>query len=211
MEATEKQPDTPNLIGISVIGAAGALLVFIIFVALQAYYAADASALQAERDAEDIDLEYRNLLVEQETMLSNPRWVDQGKRTAAYRIESAMERVVEAAKADRGATLVPAVGAHDTPTVPAIPGRPDDNAQAPAPAGAAPAAGTPAAGTPAEGAPVPGTAEAATPATGGTGSAPAEGTPPAEGGAPVNPGQTTPPEAAPAPTTGNTAEGNEQD
>lgn len=210
MEATEKQPDTPNLVGIIVIGSAGALLVFILFVALQAYYSADASALQAERDAEGIDLEYRNLLVEQETMLNNPRWVDQGKRTAAYRIESAMERVVEAAKADRGATLVPAVGAHDTPTIPAIAGRPDDNAQVPTPAATAPAAGTPAEGTPAEGTPAPGTAEAAAPAT-GTGSAPAEGTPPSEGGAPANPGQTTPPEAAPAPTTGNTAEGNEQD
>jgi hypothetical protein len=179
MEATEKQPDTPNLVGIMVIGASGALLVFILFVALQAYYSADASALQAERDAEGIDLEYRNLLVEQETMLNNPRWVDQGKRTAAYRIESAMQRVVEAATADRGATLVPAVGPQDTPTVPAIPGRPADNAQVPTPA--APA-----------------------------GTAPAEGTPPAAGGAPANPGQTTPPEAAPAPTTGNTAEGNEQ-
>jgi hypothetical protein len=209
MEATEKQPDTPNLISITVIGAAGALLVFILFVALQAYYSADASALQAERDAEGIDLEYRNLLVEQETMLSNPRWVDQGKRTAAYRIESAMERVVEAARADRGAALVPAVGAHDTPTVPAIPGRPDDNAQVPAPAtGTAPAAGT----APAEGAPAEGTAEAGSAdATTGTGSAPAEGMPPAEGGAPANAGQTTPPEAAPAPTTGNTAEGNEQE
>ena len=202
MEATEKQPDTPNLVGITVIGAAGALLVFVLFVALQAYYSAEASALQSERDAEGIDLEYRNLLVEQETMLSNPRWVDQGKRTAAYRIESAMERVVEAAKADRGASLVPAVGAHDTPTVPAIPGRPDDNAQVPAPAGATPAAGA----APAEGAPA-GSADATT----GTGTAPYEGTPPAEGGAPVNAGQTTPAEAAPSPNPPNTAEGNEQE
>jgi hypothetical protein len=177
MEATEKQPDNPNLIGIIVIGAAGSLLVFVLFVALQGYYQAEASALQAERDAEGIDLEYRNLLVEQETLLNNPRWVDQGKRTAAYRIQSAMERVVEEAKADRGASLVPAVGAHDTPTVPAVAGRPDDNAQVPT-APAAPAA------------------------------APADGTAPAEGAPAAG---TTPPEAAPAPTTGNTAEGNEQD
>lgn len=203
MEATEKQPDNPNLVGIIVIGAAGSLLVFILFIALQAYYTAESSALRAERDADGIDLEYRNLLVEQETLLNNPRWVDQGKRTAAYGIQSAMERVVEAARADRGATLVPAVGAHDTPTVPAIPGRPADNAQVPA--AAAPAAGaTPAEGAPAEGAPAAGGA----PAT-GTGSAPAEGTPPAAGGAPANAGQTTTPEAAPAPTTNN-AEGNEQ-
>ncbi len=200
MEATEKQPDDPNLIGIIVIGAAGSLLVFIIFVALQAYFSAEASALQAERDSEGIDLEFRNLMVEQETLLNNPRWVDQGKRTAAFRIQSAMERVVEEAKADRGASLVPAVGAHDQPTVPAVPGRPADNAQVPA-TPAAPAA--PAEGT----APASGTADATT----GTGTAPAEGTPPAEAGGPaVNAGQTTPPEAAPAPTTGNTAEGNEQ-
>lgn len=210
MEATEKQPDNPNMVGIIVIGAAGSLLVLILFIALQAYYSANASALQAEREAEGIDLEYRTLQVEQETLLSNPRWVDQGKRTVAYRIETAMERVVAAAAADRGATLVPAVGAHDVPTVPAIPGRPDDNVQMPA----APDSGTPAdpAAAPAEGAAPAGgaPAEGAAPAT-GTGTAPAEGTPPTPGGAPANAGQTTPPSPVPpAPAAGTAAEGNEQ-
>ena len=174
MEATEKQSDNPNMVSIIVVGAAGSLLVLILFIALQAYYSAGSSALQAVRDAEGIDIDYRNVQVEQETLLSTPRWVDQNRRIAAFRIESAMERVVAEAAADRAATLVPAVGAHDTATVPAIPGRPDDNAQVPA-APAQPAA-------PAEGeAPAEGATEGAAPAEGATeGEAPADqATPPA--------------------------------
>jgi hypothetical protein len=158
MEATEKQPDNLNMVGITVIGAAGSLLVYIIFVALQAFYAVDTSELQALRDAEGIDLEYRSLLADQQTALNGYRRVDPNKGTVTFPIDLAMERVLEAAKTDRAAVLVPAVGAHDMPTVPAIPGKPADGAQVPA-TPAAPADGTavPADGTavPADGTAVP--------------------------------------------------------
>jgi hypothetical protein len=202
MEATEKQPDNPNVVGIIVIGAAGSLLVIILFIALQAYYTAGASALQAVREAEEIDFDRRKVQADQETLLKELRWLDQGKRTARIGIESAMKAVVADAAADRGATLVPAVGAHDTPTVPAIPGRPADNAQVPVPAaGTAPADGTaPATGT--------------TPAS-GTGTTPFEGTPtdgttPAPATAPAAGQATAPAPAAPAPAAEGAAEGNEQ-
>lgn len=214
MEATEKQPDNLNMVGITVIGAAGSLLVYIIFVALQAFYAADTSELQAKRDADGIDLEYRNLLADQQTALNGYRWLDQSKRTVAFPVETAMDRVIEAAKADRGAALVPAVGAHDMPTVPAIPGRPADGAvapAAPAPAdgAAAPADGTaapadgtaaPADGTaaPADGAATPTDGTQGAPATPAAGSAAPSSAPGAAPGAAAQPAATQPAAAQPA-------------
>ncbi|WP_428262872.1 hypothetical protein [Haliangium sp.] len=205
MEAIEKQPDQPNVLGLIVIGLSGAFLVYVSFIGLQAFYEVEYATLAAEREAEDISLAYDTLHGEQEAKLEGYRWLDQSQGRVSLPIDQAMARVVETAHAQPGAVLVPAVGPHDTPTVPAAAGRPPDGVQpppAPAPtesaeAGAAPAEGsaegaegTAEAGTaPAEGAAAP--AEAgATPAEGA--SAPAAGTPAAAPAAPASAGGDAP-------------------
>ena len=132
MDSQKKNPDYVNTLGIIVIGLAGALLVYISFVGLQAYYISGASALEAERDAEGKDAEMRSLQSEHEAVLKGYRWIDSKEQTVQVPIELAMQRVVEAASENRGATLVPAVGAHDTATVPAVAGRPPDGVKMPA-------------------------------------------------------------------------------
>lgn len=188
MEATEKQPDQLNMLGVLVVGLSGALLVYISFIALQAYYETGASELEAQRESEGIDMEYRSLLAEQQSALQELRWIDQNRQIVSLPIADAMQRVVEAAKADPAAALVPAVGAHDTPTVPAIPGRPADGVQAPAvaPASGDAAADDAAAGDAAEGEGAEGEgAEAATEAAGEAGAeATTEAAGEATGGAP---------------------------
>lgn len=212
MEATEKQPDQLNMLGVIVVGLSGALLVYATFIALQAYYVTGASALQAQRESEGIDMEYRSLQAKQQSALQELRWVDQGRQIVTLPIEDAMQRVVEAAKADPAAALVPAVGAHDTPTVPAIPGRPDDNVQMPAAtppaapeAGAAAAEGTAAVDVSAVGvnggashAAGEATPGAAAGATGAAGGAAAEAT-----GEAAEPAGATAPDQAPGSAEGN--------
>lgn len=191
MDSPKKNPDYVNTLGVIVIGLAGALLVYVSFVGLQAYYISGASALEAERDAEGKNAEVRSLHSEHEAALKGYRWLDSGKQTVKVPIELAMQRVVEAASASRGATLVPAVGAHDTATVPAVAGRPPDGVQMPA--------------TPAE--PAEGT-EAAPDATGEPGAADTAGA--AEAPAPAAPAAPAAAPAQPAPAAGGTAEGNGQ-
>lgn len=147
MESPKKNPDYVNTVGVVVIGLAGALLVYASFVGLQAFYYKEATMLELERDAEGKSAELRTLRSEQEKTLQGYRRLDAARNTVTLPIEVAMQRVVEAATADPGATLVPVVGAHDTPTIPAIAGKPT-GAQIPA-APAAPAATD---GAPADGA-----------------------------------------------------------
>jgi hypothetical protein len=143
MESPKKQPDYVNTLGVVVVGLAGALLVYISFVGLQAYYYAQTSVLEAERDAEGKSAELRTLLAEQESELKGYRRLDAAKNTVTLPIDVAMRRVVEVAAEDRRATLVPVVGAHDTPTVQpvvasdpfaglAAPATPEQDAPAPA-------------------------------------------------------------------------------
>jgi len=75
-------------------------------------------------DAEGKSAELRTLQAEQEKMLQGYRRLNAEKNTVTLPIEVAMGLVVEAAKVDPRATLVPAVGAHDTATIPAIAGKP---------------------------------------------------------------------------------------
>lgn len=191
MEATEKQPDNPNMVAIVVIGAVGAILVYVIFVALQAYFEVEAGRVEAARAAEDIDYQYRTLQTAQDEKMAGMRWVSQDQQTVTLPLDLAMQRVLEDVQRDPHGSLVPAVGAHDTATVPAVFGRPADGAQMPAPAAQDDATATEApadaeGAAPAEGAAAEGAAPAEEAASGEGAAAATETAQPASNGAEEN-------------------------
>ncbi len=219
MEAVEKQPDQLNMFALVVITLVSAFVVYGSFVGLQAYFEHSLASLEEERrearlmddelPVDGVDFSVSDLDAEHAQALSSYVWVNQEQSVVTLPIDVAMAKVVEAAKGAPTATLVPTVGASDTPTVPAVAGRPPDNVQMPAPTapategdgegadtgeGAAEgdAAGTDAAGTDAAG----------TDAAGAEGGAAgdADGTPAGAGTEPAAPASNPAPAAAnPAP------------
>ena len=174
MEGEAKQSDTLNIIGVVSVGLIGALGIYISFVGLQAFYEVEARAVEERRFADGKSDEFRSLQAQQEAEVNSYRWVSTAKGTVTLKIERAMQVVVGEVKKGNAGNLVPALGPHDTPTVPAVFGRPPDNVQMPAPAPArkpAPAGGA--------GGAAPGTPGATTP-----------------GGAPAGKGQAAQPNAA---------------
>jgi len=177
-----KAQDRVNTFGVVLIGMVAAVLLWVSVVALQAYYYSTNGKLEAQRSATGKGREVRDLKAEQRAYLQEGKYVDPKKGIVTIPIDDAMKLVLRDGKAG-ASSLVPAIGAHDQPTVPAVSGRPPDNVQPPAaPGGAAPAPGgaaPPPAGaaptTPAGPAPAGNPAEA--PATGTTGAPTAPTTP----------------------------------
>jgi len=144
----EKRPTSKlNAAAIFTVAAAGALFVYVAVVALQAYYQSTVTAEEERKAAQGLDTEVRSLRAAQLAKLSEYKWVDQQKGTVTLPIERAMELVTRDAQA-MAPSLVPAVvPSQSVPTVPAVWGRPPDNATPPAPAAPTPPAATPAAPT----------------------------------------------------------------
>jgi hypothetical protein len=200
-----KAQDRVNTFGVVLIGMVAAVLLWVSVVALQAYYYSTNGKLETQRSATGKGREVRDLKAEQRAYLQEGKYVDPKKGIVTIPIDDAMKLVLRDGKAG-APSLVPAIGAHDQPTVPAVSGRPPDNVQPPAaPGGAAPAPGG--------AAPAPGGAASA---SGGAASAPG-GAAPAPGGAaggaataPAGAAPTTPAGPAPAaqpaeaPATGTT-------
>jgi hypothetical protein len=182
-----KAQDRLNNYGIVLIGLVGSVLLWVSVVALQAYYNRTAGDLETERNAEYKNRQVRDLRAQQLADLQESKHVNPQKRIVTIPIDSAKGLVLRDLR-DQSPSLVPAVGAHDLPTVPAVWGRPQDQTTAPA-QGAAPAqGGTPPAGGAAPAAPAGGAAPA--------GAAPA-------GAAPAGADAKQPPaSAAPAPAAG---------
>ena len=197
MEGGPKQKDKLNIIAIVAVGAVGCLAVYASFVALQAFYEIEAREVEEERFAEGKGEEFRALQKEQRDEILSYRWISQADGTVSLTIDRAMELVVQEVAQGKSNDLVPKVGPHDTPTVPAVWGRPPDNVQMPpkptegaegtapegaegaAPEGAAPEGATPEGATPEGAAPA-----GQTPAQAPAGAAPAGQTPaPAPAGA----------------------------
>ncbi len=156
MEREAKPMSKLNVAAVFTVAAAGALFVYTAVVALQAYYQSTVTAEEERKAVAGIDTEVRSLRAAQMTKLSEYKWVDQNKRTVTVPVDLAMELVTRDVTA-KEPSLVPAlVPAHSVPTVPAVWGRPPDNATPPAPAEPAPAAAEPA---PAAAEPAPATAE----------------------------------------------------
>jgi hypothetical protein len=215
-ELPRKAPDRVNTFGVVLIGLVAAVLLWVSVVALQAYYYGTAGKLESERGAAGKSREVRDLKAQQRAELAEGKYVDAKKGIVTIPIDDAMKLVLHDAKAG-APSLVPAIGAHDQPTVPAVSGRPPDNVQPPtAPGGATEGVAAPAGGgaapapAPAAGsAPAPAAGSTPAPAAGST-PAPAAGsapTPAAAGGAPAPAAEgadtTTPtggPTATPAPS-----------
>ena len=200
MDSPRKAEDNLNTAMIVAIGGVGSLLVWASIVALQAYYDVTAGAEAHRREIAGQSAQLRSLEVAAQDHLSKYGKSATGK--VAIPIERAMELIVRNGNID---SLVPAVGPHNQPTIPAAFGRPSDKptpvpAGAPAPAGKPTPPGTP----PAPEAPAPlekPTSPGAPPAP----KAPAPagkptppGTPPAPAGTPASTGKPTP-STAPAP------------
>ncbi len=178
-----KAQDRVNTFGVVLIGMVAAVLLWVSVIALQAYYYSTAGKLEDERSAVGKKREVTDLKNAQRAELQEGKYVDPKKGLVTIPIDDATRLVLRDAKAG-GPSLVPAIGAHDQPTVPAVSGRPPDNVQPPA--GAAPPAGgtaPPAGGTaPPAGDTAPpagGTAPPTTPAGSGTGEQPAPSASPA--------------------------------
>jgi hypothetical protein len=171
--APKRGQDRINTYGILLIGLVSSVLLWVSVVALQAYYNRTAGDLEVQRSAMLKSREAGGLKAGQQAELQDSRYVDAKRGLVTIPIDSAKQLVLRDLR-DRKDSLVPAVGPHDLPTVPAVWGRPPDLPAAPAggaPAGegAAPAAPAPPSG-PAAGTPTP--APQPTP-----GAAPAAGTP----------------------------------
>ena len=179
----KKQQDRVNAYGIVLIGLVGTVLIWVSVVALQAYYNRTSGALRSERDAEWKNKDVMDLKTAQLAELRDSKFVNPQKGIVTIPIDQAEVLVLKGLR-DGDPSVVPAVGPHDLPTVPAVWGRPVD--------AAAPAAGGPAA--------VPAAGGAAAPAAAGGAAAPA----PAAGGA-AAPAPAAGGAAAPAPAAGGAA------
>lgn len=184
-ELPKKAEDRVNTFGVVLIGLVAAVLLWVSVVALQAYYYSTAGKLESERGSSGKSREVRDLKAEQRAYLQEGKYVDPKKGIVTIPADDAMRLVLRDAKSGEP-SLVPAVGAHDQPTVPAVSGRPPDNVAAP---GTAPASGS------APTAPASGSA-ATTPAPDASG-APAGPIPANPPTTPVGPGPT--PEAGSSP------------
>ncbi|HET6613888.1 MAG TPA: hypothetical protein VFG83_17940 [Kofleriaceae bacterium] len=189
--------DKVNALGIVTIGIVSAMLVWVSVVALQAYYQNTYGEEEAKKNAENKSAAYLSLRATQAADLDEYVWADRQKGLVKLPIERAMELVVHDLQAG-SPSVVPAVGAQDTPTVPAVFGRPPDGVKMPglgttplAPEGGAAAAGT-AAATGAE-----------NPATGAT--APATGAEKPAAGSTAKPAKKPAAGAAKKPAAGATA------
>ena len=146
-DGPKKAEDSINTFVIALIGVVSTFVVWASVVALQAYYFNTGEALNHEREIAGQSDQLRSVNAEQEGQLNPAKaeTVDAAKGTVRVPISYAMTTVVKTLKQNPGASAVPAIGAHDTPTLPAVKDAPKAPEQptAPAPApGTEPAAPT---------------------------------------------------------------------
>jgi hypothetical protein len=122
----KRSEDKTNTFGIVLIGVSSAILLWATIVLLQAYYENTAGPLEARRSAMAKSQKVRDLRARQQAAMRDIKWVDPAAKLVSLPIEDAMRMVVDELRADPRASLVPAVGAHDQPTIPGVAGRPPD-------------------------------------------------------------------------------------
>ena len=132
MEGTPKQLDKLNILAIVAVGLVGVFGLYASFVGLQAFFEAEARKVAEARFAEEQSDEFRSVQAEQQGEMQDYRWRSQAERTVTVPIGRAMELVIADIGKGQASNLVPSVGPHDTPTVPAVFGRPPDNVKMPA-------------------------------------------------------------------------------
>jgi hypothetical protein len=126
----KKAQDRVNTFGILLIGLVTTVLLWVSVVALQAYYYSSAGEIEREREAHNKGRQARDLKARQTAELMDSKYVDPQRGLVTIPIDTAKDMVLREARG-RADSLVPAIGAHDTPTVPAVWGRPSDTATAP--------------------------------------------------------------------------------
>jgi hypothetical protein len=196
----KKAQDRVNTYGIVLIGLVSALLLWVSVVALQAYYNRTSGLLQGARDAEGKNRQVIDLKSAQVAELNDSKVVNPQKQIVTIPIGDAEKLVLQGLR-EGAPSLVPAIGPHDLPTVPAVWGKPADvkPAEGAAPAGAAPAGAAPAGAAPAGGADAaslpPGTTPGTTPTPRDPNTPRSEPSAPAAGQSPP----AAPPAASPSP------------
>jgi hypothetical protein len=162
-EPSHGLPDVPEHERLGAVGVLSAMVMTGLFVYLLVVGvgAVLARAAESEKDAASRgrDTEVLKLKEKQSQEIDAYEWVDEKTGKVKIPVERAMDLVVDDARQGKQ-TLVPAVGPHDKPTMPAKFGRDQPAPAAPAPAAGqpatAPASTAPAAPAPASGQPAAG-------------------------------------------------------
>jgi hypothetical protein len=110
-----KAADETNTLGVLVVGFASAAVVWATVIALQAYFESSYGDLATERDYKNQGVELKSLLAEQRMDLAGKGTL---KRLAMKEAKAAVLRDAN------GPTMIPKLGALNTPTIPAQPGKP---------------------------------------------------------------------------------------
>lgn len=194
MDSPKKEAENLNVLWVLTFTLMGGAFIYASFVGLQALYLSDANKIEMRQKANGQRLAY-DALVKTQT-LSEYKTTD-GKIQVP--LDKAKELVLADIRGGNPSALIPAVGASNQPTVPAVYGRPPDNVKMPAPVKPAPPApptDVPVDGANAapEGLPGVGAGPGAGPNAGAGAANPA--TPPA--GAPKNPASAAQPTPKPA-------------
>ena len=140
-EFPKKAEDKINAVAIALIGIVSAILIWATVVALLAYYKNTNGSLYEIREAEGNNAAVNSMKAQQSTQLKELKYQDPQKGTLArLPIDRAKALVVAAAKENKS-SLVPRIGAHDVPSVPAKAGKPIEVVPGAEPADAASAGG----------------------------------------------------------------------
>ncbi len=92
MQQSRDDLNTPKIV---LIGIISALLIFIIIVAVQAWFYHYYEQIYQERVVNQESEELKNLRANQQEILNSYRWIDQDNNTVAIPIDRAMELVLE--------------------------------------------------------------------------------------------------------------------
>src|SRR5688572_9390936 len=120
-----KATDKVNTLGIVLVGVTAAVLTWASVVGLQAYYNGTSGTIEGDRNAQNKGREMRDLKAKQRAELQDSKYVDAKRGIVTIPIETAMAQVLKSQR-EGAPSLVPAVGAHDLPTVPAKWGKPSE-------------------------------------------------------------------------------------
>ena len=140
MAELDRDKEDPKASSTVIVAVIGALIVFVLIVALQAYFY---NAEETEREGKvyaEVPQELAGLRAQQVEQLNSYHWVDQSKGTVAIPIERALELTVR----DQG--VLPFSPVTQAPTAPAPAGQ---KLATPKPASSKPGAANPAAPKPA--------------------------------------------------------------
>lgn len=124
----EKAEDKVNTLAIVAIGLATTVILWASVVALQAYFENTEGEIASERAAQGLTSGIRDLDSLQRAALTKTEYADASKGTLKHLpIDLAKAAVIDAAA--QGTSMIPSLGELNVATVPAVPGKPADDAK----------------------------------------------------------------------------------